>query len=172
MLSSSPFPSVGALFLSCLVVASTVAHPYAKRISNEYSLSESVDGSNFFDNFEFSAGEDPTHGFVTYLTQEAAQQQGLVNLTSSGSVYMGVDSNTILDPTSGPGRSSVRVQSKKTYTNGLFVVDIQHMPESACGIWPAFWSVGSNWPSGGEIGMCLIRRVSMSRVPNEAYRYH
>ncbi|KAJ9265970.1 CAZyme family GH16 [Paecilomyces variotii] len=159
MLSSSPFPSVGALFLSCLV-ASTVAHPYAKRISNEYSLSKSVDGSNFFDNFEFSAGEDPTHGFVTYLTQEAAQQQGLVNITSSGSVYMGVDSHTILDPTSGPGRSSVRMQSKKTYTNGLFVVDIQHMPESACGIWPAFWSVGSNWPSGGEID--IIEGVNMA----------
>ncbi|KAJ9302065.1 CAZyme family GH16 [Paecilomyces variotii] len=159
MLSSSPFSSAGALFLSCLV-ASTAAYPYAKRTSIAYSLSESFDGSNFFDNFEFNAGEDPTHGFVTYLTQEAAQQQGLVNITSSGSVYMGVDSHTILDPTSGPGRSSVRVQSKKTYTNGLFVVDIQHIPGSACGIWPAFWSVGSNWPAGGEID--IIEGVNMA----------
>ncbi|GAD96227.1 GPI anchored endo-1,3(4)-beta-glucanase, putative [Paecilomyces variotii No. 5] len=159
MLSFPLFPSVGALFLSSLV-ASTAAHPYAKRTNLEYSLAESFDGSNFFDNFEFSAGEDPTHGFVTYLAQEAAQQQGLVNITSSGSVYMGVDSHTVLNPTSGPGRTSVRVQSKKTYTNGLFVADIQHMPESACGIWPAFWSVGTNWPSGGEID--IIEGVNMA----------
>ncbi|KAL1847143.1 hypothetical protein Plec18167_001985 [Paecilomyces lecythidis] len=159
MLSFPPFPSAGALFLSSLV-ALTAAHPYTKRAGAEYSLAESFDGSNFFDNFEFSAGEDPTHGFVTYLAQEAAQQQGLVNITSSGSVYMGVDSHTVLDPTSGPGRNSVRVQSKKTYTNGLFVADIQHMPESACGIWPAFWSVGTNWPSGGEID--IIEGVNMA----------
>lgn len=33
---------------------------------------------------------------------------------------------------------------------GISVIDLEHMP-SGCGTWPAFWSVGPNWPSAGEI---------------------
>lgn len=62
---------------------------------------------------------------------------------------MGVDFSTH-DPIS-PGRDSVRVHSKKTYTHGLFIADIKHMPGSICGAWPAFWTFGENWPFDGEI---------------------
>lgn len=170
MPSFSLLSSVASLFLSSLVVSAD-AHPYVKRTSVEYSLVESFTGSNFFDNFEFNTATDPTHGFVTYLGQSAAESAGLVNITSSGSVYLGVDSKTVLDPNNGTGRSSVRVQSKKSYTNGLFLADIQHMPQSACGIWPAFWSVGSNWPAGGEIGKDLTLCV-MGDTNNNACRYY
>jgi beta-glucanase (GH16 family) len=40
---------------------------------------------------------------------------------------------------------------KQNYTKGLFVADIAHMP-AACGLWPAFWLSGSDWPNNGEIG--------------------
>jgi len=34
----------------------------------------------------------------------------------------------------------------------LFIIDLAHMP-TGCGTWPAFWTVGPNWPNGGEIDM-------------------
>jgi hypothetical protein len=50
------------------------------------------------------------------------------------------------------GRASVRLEAlNHQYNQGLFVADIQHMPGNACGIWPAFWSFGNNWPYDGEI---------------------
>jgi hypothetical protein len=45
---------------------------------------------------------------------------------------------------------SVRVQSKKTYTGGLFIADFFAMPHG-CSVWPAWWSVGPEWPNNGEI---------------------
>lgn len=49
---------------------------------------------------------------------------------------MGVDHATIL-PTNGRGRSSVRISSQKSWTHGLFIGDLAHMPGSICGTWPA-----------------------------------
>lgn len=60
------------------------------------------------------------------------------------------------------GRPSVRIESKKTYQGGLFISDIQHMPGSICGVWPAFWTVGSNWPNDGEID--IIENVNQNTV--------
>jgi len=61
---------------------------------------------------------------------------------------MGVDSTNVA---SGRGRQSVRVTSKAKYNHALIVLDLEHMPGSTCGVWPAFWTVGPNWPTGGEI---------------------
>ena len=47
-------------------------------------------------------------------------------------------------------RKSVRVTTDFAYTQGIVVLDAVHMP-TGCGTWPAFWSNGPNWPSGGEI---------------------
>lgn len=35
------------------------------------------------------------------------------------------------------GRESVRISTKKTFTHGLFIADIAHMPGTICGTWPA-----------------------------------
>jgi hypothetical protein len=46
----------------------------------------------------------------------------------------------------------VRLESKNSYTHGLFIASISHMPGSICGLWPAFWALGSGaWPNNGEI---------------------
>jgi len=66
---------------------------------------------------------------------------------------MGVD-YTNKDP---KGRDAVRLESKKGWNQGLLVADIQHMPINECGVWPAYWLLGSdangkyNWPQEGEI---------------------
>lgn len=54
-------------------------------------------------------------------------------------------------PDASTGRFSVRVESKKTYNEGLFIFDVKHTPY-ACGAWPALWLTdASNWPDHGEI---------------------
>lgn len=114
--------------------------------SAQYLLETTYDASNFYNEFTFFTGADPTHGFVNYLDASDASAQGLAG-TSNGQVYLGVDyQNAAPD-----GRSSVRVSSNAAYTQGLFIADIQHMPGSICGVWPAFWTFGPNWPSSGEI---------------------
>ncbi|KAL8920960.1 MAG: hypothetical protein Q9208_005986 [Pyrenodesmia sp. 3 TL-2023] len=99
--------------------------------------------------------DDPTHGYVNYVDQGTAQNRGLID-RNNGAVVMRVDSSNVA---SGRGRDSVRLTSKASYNHALMVVDLAHMPGNACGIWPAFWTVGPNWPWSGEID--IIEGVSM-----------
>ncbi|KAF2275967.1 endo-1,3(4)-beta-glucanase-like protein [Westerdykella ornata] len=69
-------------------------------------------------------------------------------------------SQTRLNP-SGPGRDSVRIQSKRGYTRGLIIGDFAHIPGTACGSWPAFWMVGPNWPNQGELD--IIEGVNLNQ---------
>lgn len=107
----------------------------------QYSLVDTFDQTNFFDEFSFYSGADPTAGFVDYQTAAQANAAGLAGF-SNGAVFMGVD-DTTLNPSA--GRASVRVSSNQAYTTGLFIADIAHMPGSICGVWPAFWTFGPNW---------------------------
>ncbi|GJN68731.1 hypothetical protein PLIIFM63780_001083 [Purpureocillium lilacinum] len=114
-----------------------------------YNLQVSYDQTNFFDSFDFLNGPDPTHGFVEYVDQATAQQAGLIGAgQGNSSIYMGVDHTTV-NPAN--GRKSVRITSKQSFTKGLFIADIAHMPGSICGVWPAYWMFGPEWPSSGEI---------------------
>ncbi|KKK16450.1 hypothetical protein AOCH_005856 [Aspergillus ochraceoroseus] len=115
-----------------------------------YHLEETFKGRNILNHFHVYEGSDPTNGFVTYVNQSYAEDSGLIDITSSGGLYMGVDHTTVLN-VDGPGRDSVRIETKDYYEQGLYIIDIQHMPGSICGTWPAFWSVGPNWPNDGEI---------------------
>ncbi|KAL9016720.1 MAG: hypothetical protein Q9185_005957 [Variospora sp. 1 TL-2023] len=87
---------------------------------------------------------DPTEGYVDYVD---GQSSGLFS-QSGGSVQLSVDSTSVA---SGRGRKSVRLTSKASYNHALIVIDIAHMPANICGVWPAFWTTGPNWPSSGEI---------------------
>lgn len=65
-----------------------------------------------------------------------------------GPLYLWNTTDNLFRPASVP---SVRVSSKKTYNAGtLFLADIQAMP-TGCATWPAYWTVGPNWPNGGEV---------------------
>jgi hypothetical protein len=115
--------------------------------NSAYTIQDTFDHTNFFQDFSFFTGTDPTGGFVQYTSAATANSSGLAG-HSNNAVYLGVD-HTTMNPTG--GRESVRVSSNKAYTHGLFIADIAHMPDSTCGVWPAFWTVGPNWPSFGEI---------------------
>ncbi|KAA8566438.1 hypothetical protein EYC84_009001 [Monilinia fructicola] len=61
--------------------------------------------------FNFFTDADPTHGFVTYVSESAASEQGLISVRSN-EVYMGVDSKAVLNP-GGAGRHSVRIEREE-----------------------------------------------------------
>ncbi|KAH7095121.1 concanavalin A-like lectin/glucanase domain-containing protein [Paraphoma chrysanthemicola] len=123
----------------------------ASHDSGAYTLTDDLSYDNFFDNFDFFSGPDPTRGFVQYHNASSAIEQGLVGyLEDTKSVFMGVD-YTNKDP---KGRASVRLESKKNFNHGLLVADIRHMPPSQCGLWLACWLLGAeSWPAGGEVDL-------------------
>ncbi|OAF99073.1 uncharacterized protein CC84DRAFT_1048496, partial [Paraphaeosphaeria sporulosa] len=107
---------------------------------------------------------DPTGGFVQYVTKEVAGSTPLIG-NSSDLIYIGVDDANAYTP-GGVGRPSVRLQSKLTFTEGLFVIDLTHIPVG-CGTWPALWTTGLNdWPADGEID--IIENVNDARANNAA----
>ncbi|RAL65983.1 hypothetical protein DID88_005644 [Monilinia fructigena] len=121
--------------------------------ANKYTLVDNYAGTNFFDMFDYYTGADPSAGYVSYTSKEVAENANSelgVALTKveNGQAYMGVDYVNAVTA----GRPSVRIQSKKTYTHGLIIADLAHMPASICGTWPAFRTVNSsNYPQYGEI---------------------
>ncbi|QSZ36643.1 hypothetical protein DSL72_006524 [Monilinia vaccinii-corymbosi] len=135
-----------------------------------YNLDTKYEGSDFFKGWDFFTGSDPTHGYVTqaeqpfskiqmfslltrhirYVDESVAKASRLIAEQAYGPAYMGVDHNSTLDPAHS-GRKSVRISSQKSWTHGLFLADISHMPGGICGTWPAFWLLGPDWPNHGEI---------------------
>lgn len=114
--------------------------------ASSYSLVNAYNKTNFFSNFDFYDSADPTNGFVEYVSASEASGSGLAGYVND-MVYLGSD-HTTDNPTS--GRSSTRLTSQLSWTKGLFLADIVHMPVG-CGVWPALWTLGPNWPAGGEI---------------------
>ncbi|KAH7098711.1 glycoside hydrolase family 16 protein [Auriculariales sp. MPI-PUGE-AT-0066] len=138
MLASTHFLTLAALLTVATVHAAT------------YHIAETNVGKSFYDHFDFEAIPDPTHGRVNYLNKKDAQSQ---NITYAGkdSFILRVGTKNKLSP-SGPGRSSVRLKSKKLWNKHVTVIDLRHMPQG-CGTWPAIWEFAPtpSWPYGGEV---------------------
>jgi hypothetical protein len=99
---------------------------FSTAFATTYEIQDVYEGLSFLDGFDFFTETDPTNGFVTYVNRSTAHNKELVKIAGTDT-YIGVDFETTLAPT-GPGRDSVRIESKMAYTQGLFVVDIKHMP--------------------------------------------
>ncbi|KAI4248608.1 MAG: hypothetical protein LQ352_005889 [Teloschistes flavicans] len=127
------------LLLTTLLGASLLRLSFAA-----YSLQDDYSGSQFLSGFSFFTDTDPTAGYVDYVDGTST---GLFS-QSGGTVRLSVDSTT---KASGRGRKSLRLTSKASYNHALVVIDVGHMPGSICGVWPAFWMTGPDWPSNGEI---------------------
>ena len=129
------------MFSVLLSGAATVAQ------ANVYHRTNVVQSSNFLSFFDFLESAYPTHGFVDFQSEHEAIAKGFVRLGNGQIVCMGAD---LVNDTAGAPRASVRVQSNKLFTEGIFIIDLEHMP-TGCGTWPAFWLCGPKWPAGGEI---------------------
>ncbi|EFQ32049.1 mixed-linked glucanase [Colletotrichum graminicola] len=145
-------PSIISTLSSVLLLTSSAA------ATKSYQVVDSYDSTNFLDKFGFFTSDhstgnyndvDPTGGYVSYKSATEAQNMGLMKMVGQD-LYLGMDSKSVIDP-NGIGRSSVRIETKTKYKQGLFVASFSHLPKPVCGAWPAFWTVGNPWPSGGEI---------------------
>jgi hypothetical protein len=84
-------------------------------------------------------GGDPSNGFVQYVDKVTAAGStlgGPLISTTDTTAYMGVDYWNLAPN----GRSSVRVSTQTAYNYGVFILDLEHMPDNVCGTWPAFWT--------------------------------
>ena len=86
-------------------------------------------------------GEDPTHGSVKYGEYPELisknTQTNRIKISAGGTI--------------GENRKMVRMFSKKSYNDGLFVISADHIPEGM-GVWPSFWLTSeNNWACNGEI---------------------
>ena len=153
-------PQTALAALASLLLASRVA-------ATAYVPVDTFTSTNFFSAFNFFNEPDPTNGMVTYVDRATAATSTLVATApqASNAIYLGLDSTT---PNT-PKRNSVRLNSQKTYNKGLFVIDLAHMP-TGCGVWPAFWLLGSGatWPINGEID--IIEGVN--NQPNNSMTLH
>ncbi|KAI0061008.1 hypothetical protein BV25DRAFT_1806255, partial [Artomyces pyxidatus] len=131
-----------------------------------YTLSEKYKGDDFLitDKWSYYSSSDPTGGQVDYLSHSAAVKERLAYLEGSIAV-LAVDNKT--DLPLHKNRNSVRITSKKKYNNGLFIADFYQMPHG-CSIWPAWWSVGPDWPNGGEID--IVENINLAT--NNQYTLH
>ncbi|KAF6756895.1 glycoside hydrolase family 16 protein [Ephemerocybe angulata] len=128
-----------------------------------YSLSDNVLGNGFYDAFKWETIDDPTHGRVKYVDQGTSRSQNLT-YASGDTFILRTDFKTYLN-NGGPGRQSVRIMSKRTYTTHVAVFDVRHMPQG-CGTWPAIWETAEgNWPYSGEVD--IVEGVN-DQAPNAA----
>ncbi|KAG1834110.1 glycoside hydrolase family 16 protein [Suillus variegatus] len=113
-----------------------------------YTIQDYYQGEDFFNDWDFYTGSDPTGGNVVYQNKSAAQSERLAYVNSDGTTVLAVDSTSTV--AAGGDRDAVRITSQNSYNGGLFIMDASKMPVG-CSTWPSFWTVGPNWPYGGEI---------------------
>ena len=96
-----------------------------------------------FDNDDDSTTKTTTEALELEL--EGAATVPPNNTKKEPFVYMGSS------PTEAGPRDSIRLEGKRRFNRGLFIIDVRHMP-AGCGMWPAFWLTDeANWPVNGEI---------------------
>ncbi|KAG6865090.1 hypothetical protein C0991_005192 [Blastosporella zonata] len=121
-----------------------------------YTQVDKYQGDNFLDgSWDFFDQDDPTHGLVNYQNADNAKSKGLA-VVEDGQLILSVDATTQLRP--GDKRDSIRISSKKTYNGGLFIADFAAMPVG-CSVWPAWWTVGPDWPQGGEFVLSITHLI-------------
>ncbi|EPT03012.1 hypothetical protein FOMPIDRAFT_1028995 [Fomitopsis schrenkii] len=136
-----------------------VAHsPAFMRRAANYTIKDHFVGEDFLQ-WTFFDSQDPTGGLVQYLDAEQAIADGLATVDCDNTTTLAVDANQTVSV--GGNRNSVRISSPETYSSGLFIADFAAMP-FGCGIWPAYWTVGTttDWPDSGEID--IIEGVNLN----------
>jgi hypothetical protein len=134
-----------ALLLFCLWISLGDFTP-----TGPYVLVELQEGKSFFDYYDFFSGPDSigSAGYNTYVSKRRAKELGLADViqdAKSGIEYIFMQSASPAGKDGG-FRESVRLEGKRRFNRGLFILDVEHMP-TGCGVWPAFWLTDEDaWP--------------------------
>lgn len=130
-----------------------------------YSLKDSWIGDQFIngnsqgDKWSFYTKADPTHGAVRY-----GAWNELISYPNN-TIKIDVESEGY-DPSQGPNRKAIRINTDKTYNGGLFIIDLDNIPEGLS-VWPSIWLLGTGpqpWPEYGEID--IIEGVNSTASAN------
>ncbi|KAI0772440.1 concanavalin A-like lectin/glucanase domain-containing protein [Trametes elegans] len=115
-----------------------------------YNLVKNFSGTNFFDGWDFFDGFDnTTNGAVNYLGEANATADRLTFVNDAGHAIIKID-NTSFVPFN-EKRNSVKITTHDFFPIGsVFIFDALHLP-FGCSVWPSFWTMGPDWPRGGEI---------------------
>lgn len=94
--------------------------------------------------WEYFTSGDPTHGSVKY----GAYPELMKDL---GDGKLRIDIGNVINNTV---RKSIRINTKETFDDGLFIFSADHIPEGF-GVWPAWWLTGqgATWACHGEIDL-------------------
>ena len=145
-----------------------------------YALIESHADGNFFDNYDFYDGPDSigSGGYNSYVSKTRALELGIAGTMIDDDGEGGGEEEEFAYMSSSPTfegkRESVRLEGKRRYDRGLFVLDVRHMPDG-CGTWPAFWLTDeSRWPMNGEIDVLEGTKHERAPPPDDGcvHPYH
>ncbi len=140
-------------------------------VTATYTLVEDLTNpDSFWSAMEFFTGPDPTNGHVQFVDMETANSTGLAGIVAANdgyAIYLGADTKSVAPQ----GRQSIRINSKKTHNNALWIADIGHVPVGP-GSWPALWLLGTSttppygaWPASGEIDILeQVNNASSNRM--------
>lgn len=175
---------VAALLVTLVLVGLTIVtrKPGEEKPTGPYKLVECQEGDSFFDHYTFLDGPDSlgSAGYNVYVGKDRAKALNIANVTTeiTSDVFVSGknadDSSTTTEkfvymkskPTDDGPRESVRLEGKRRYNRGLFILDVRHMP-AGCGVWPAFWLTDEdNWPKNGEID--IVEGVNYQSVAKTA----
>lgn len=121
-----------------------------------YRLVQSQEGKDFFSFYDFYDGPDSigSAGYNMYVSKQKADKLDIASVVIEKDPMTGESEEFVFmssAPTKEGPRDSVRLEGKKRFDRGLFILDVRHMPDG-CGVWPAFWMTDeAAWPRNGEI---------------------
>eukprot|EP00405_Crypthecodinium_cohnii_P037229 CAMPEP_0206549048 /NCGR_PEP_ID=MMETSP0325_2-20121206/14235_1 /ASSEMBLY_ACC=CAM_ASM_000347 /TAXON_ID=2866 /ORGANISM="Crypthecodinium cohnii, Strain Seligo" /LENGTH=563 /DNA_ID=CAMNT_0054048621 /DNA_START=73 /DNA_END=1768 /DNA_ORIENTATION=+ len=125
-----------------------------------YRLKSASEGHGFFDGWDFLR-TDANHGSAEFLSKDDAFRYGVVEAHHDHAIL-------------GAGRRSskyhfkrhsAKIQSKEAYKYYLVTMKFSHVPYG-CGVWPAFFTLGSgkSWPAGGEVDILEYVNMDLSKA--------
>lgn len=115
-----------------------------------YEIVDNFSGATFFDKWDFYGHWDNlTLGDVWWLNRTQATDQKLAFINGAGNAVIKVDNAS--DVLWNEKRNTVRITTQSAYDLGsVWIADVLHMPYG-CSVWPALWTMGTEWPYNGEI---------------------
>ncbi|KZV99653.1 hypothetical protein EXIGLDRAFT_724659 [Exidia glandulosa HHB12029] len=114
-----------------------------------YDFVKEYSGPNFFSDWDFFGSWDNlTLGDTNWVNATDAWGHNLISVNQAGNVVITVDQGNV---DWNFKRDAVRITTQDTYNLGtLWIFDVYHIPWG-CGVWPSIWTMGPDWPQGGEI---------------------
>lgn len=173
LLTSTPALAQGggaAPSLPTAVPSSTTAGPSLMTAAASLKLAKNYTAPSFMADWDWFTDNDPTGGYVNYVSLADAQSMGLTGQLGDGSFVMRADAET---RAAGRGRNSVRISSKAQFRDGVYILDVNHMPVG-CGTVRRYRNASgdqadaTSGPRGGprrkRAGLAAAR-LTLSRVP-------